>query len=145
MEIPFDPEEITRTVTLEFEKDIRETVFRALTNVVLGTPVGNPLLWQFPNSAPPGYVGGHARRNWLVGINRFPVNEVAGVDPGGGTAIASGRTVVATAKANQVVWLVNNTPYIARLNNGHSTQAPIGFVETAIDIAVNGRDDTKEI
>lgn len=34
---------------------------------------------------------------------------------------------------NQSIWLTNNVPYIARLNNGWSQQSPSGFVDAAID------------
>ncbi|MCM1497284.1 MAG: hypothetical protein NC124_02345 [Clostridium sp.] len=35
------------------------------------------------------------------------------------------------------IYITNNTDYIQKLNSGSSTQAPAGFVETAIDVAVN--------
>jgi hypothetical protein len=38
--------------------------------------------------------------------------------------------------ADGALWVANNVPYIRRLNYGHSSQAPAGFVEMAIDTAL---------
>ena len=35
------------------------------------------------------------------------------------------------------IFITNNTDYIQKLNSGSSTQAPAGFIETAIDVAIN--------
>jgi len=39
--------------------------------------------------------------------------------------------VAKTAKPGQSVWISNKLPYIRRLNDGYSSQAPAGFVEAA--------------
>lgn len=110
------------------EKAVQETAAQALTGVVTSTPVGNPDLWQ--GNAPPGYAGGHARRNWLVSIGRANEQEVPGEDASGQEAIADG---IATARRftleNTRIVLHNSAPYIKRLNDGWSSQAPAGFVE----------------
>lgn len=102
-----------------------------LRRVVLKTPVGNPTFWQSP--APPGYVGGRARANWQIAIGGLPYTANDDVDPGGGVTI---RT--AAAKARQIrgtdtaIYIVNHVPYIVRLENGWSHQAPQGMVKTTL-------------
>lgn len=108
---------------------------KALQAVVSATPVGNPELWQ--SKAPAGYTGGHARRNWQVDIDTFTPSEVEGKDKSGATTIAEG---VATAKRFNIarhtrVSLHNSAPYIRRLDEGHSEQAPAGFVSRAVQAA----------
>lgn len=41
--------------------------------------------------------------------------------------------VFANAKPYQMIWVYNNVPYIERLDEGHSTQAPKGFSANAIE------------
>lgn len=110
---------------------------RILQVVVFATPVGNPELWDRPESAPPGYVGGTARANWQVAIDRPIAGTVDTPDPGGGGTVQAGQGTARSANVGQAVWLVNNLPYIGRLNDGHSTQAPAGFIEAGIQAAIS--------
>ena len=69
---------------------------------------------------------GRARANWLVslGTPRTETVEVGGrPDPG---------RVVAPRVPQQAIFIANNLPYIRRLNEGSSTQAPASFVEMAV-------------
>lgn len=152
---PFDAVEIIESLENVTEDDVIEIALAALSNVVRATPVGNPTLWQNPGSAPPGYVGGHARRNWLVSLSS-PLSGgsggtgIAGRGPGaeGATsqAIKQGTGRIKNFKVkDQRIIIQNNVPYIVPLNNGHSTQAPANFVATAVQAArtvgVSGRKD----
>lgn len=148
----FDALEIINSIGSESEIDIIKAALVTLQAVVVSTPVGDPTLWQFP-SAPPGYVGGHARRNWNVSIGSFS-DEVkgsagAGLGAGGasGEAIAQGRDRIQrfTIEKRRII-IQNNVPYIVPLNNGHSTQAPKNFVQAAVMAGTNsGRNDRKEL
>lgn len=97
--------------------------------VVLGTPVDT----------------GRARSNWQASLDRPAEGTVApltGVNKGhkgSGTAVA--RASIARAESviagyngdkNSAIHLTNNLPYIGRLNDGWSAQAPAGFVEAAV-------------
>jgi hypothetical protein len=42
------------------------------------------------------------------------------------------QEVLSGYDGRQTIWILNGLPYIERLNEGHSQQAPAGFVETAI-------------
>lgn len=73
---------------------------------------------------------GHARRNWVpsVGQPYTGTNGEAAHDAG----------VAAVLRHDGLVplWVSNNTPYITRLNYGHSQQQPAGFVERAVALAL---------
>lgn len=106
-----------------------------LTAVVYSTPVGNPTLWQWPG--PPGYVGGRARANWQVGVGQAPGSSLMSQDEGGGSTISTGKSAIEGSKKGEPIHLTNNLVYIVPLNNGHSTQAPSGFIDTSITIGIN--------
>lgn len=149
----FDALEIVASLNTEVGEDIQKTALAVLRNVVVGTPVGDPTLWQIP-VAPPGYVGGHARRNWMVSIGS-PLSASRGVPGrGGGKADATqralkqgkGRIANFDPESDSRIIIQNNVPYIVRLNNGHSEQAPANFVQTAVMAGRNvGRNDRKEL
>ena len=92
---------------------------------------------------------GRARANWQVGIGAAPAGTVKYSGGGAGAAgyaISAAANVVTTYKGQPGgIWLVNNLPYIQRLNEGWSAQAPAKFVEQAIDTAVNTIRDSKVI
>jgi hypothetical protein len=137
---PYNAREITIRLERELTDDFGETAFAILRNLIFGSPVGNPTLWQFPDSAPDGYVGGHFRRNWLVSIGGFNPSEIEGVDPAGAASLASGRaqidTYTARGKAGASLVIQNNVPYANRIAQGHSTQAEAGWVNRQIDAAL---------
>lgn len=109
--------------------------------VVLATPVGNPTLWASP--APAGYVGGRARANWQVSIGAAASGVVAGEDAGGGSTISEGVGTINTAPAGQPIHITNNVPHIMPLNEGHSLQAPAGFIQRAVAQASGGLEGFK--
>lgn len=119
------------------DKVVRRTALSVDRELVLATPVGNPDLWK--NPAPPGYVGGRARSNWLASIN------APRTDAGENTERNSGDTVAAQMtnfKLSDTIFITNNVPYIVELNNGHSTQIPAGFVD---DIVVRNRREASRV
>jgi hypothetical protein len=86
-------------------------------NLVLSTPVDT----------------GRARSNWQVS-NGSPSDELTPdnqISPG----YVQGQkeeAIVSRALSGEPIFIANNLPYIGRLNEGYSAQAPAGFVETAI-------------
>ena len=97
---------VTRAIALE--------VFR---RVILKTPVDT----------------GRARGNWQCTIS-VPASSVADVeDKGGGKAIAQAADEVMGWEPEKVViFLTNNLPYIHRLEDGYSQQAPAGMVAVTL-------------
>lgn len=114
-------------------KGMRRTVLTVASAVALRTPVDT----------------GRARANWQTHIGGPPPGEVGAYPKGkaGSTgaaaaaqAIAQAEGVAASYKAEHSgkdVYISNNLPYIGRLNEGSSEQAPAGFIEAAIMAGLN--------
>jgi hypothetical protein len=114
----------------------RKTALAILRNVILGTPVGNKQIWLEPGKARVGYVGGRARANWFVGVGSANGDTTETEDPAGQATISAGQSTIESHTKGDI-HLTNNLPYIIPLNNGHSHQAPAGFIEQAVDAGVN--------
>lgn len=112
---------------------VRKVAHAADQTIVMATPVDT----------------GRARANWQVGIGSAPVGTVEYSGGGSGAAsysIGAARSAVTTYKGQPGgIWLVNNLPYIQRLNEGWSAQAPAKFIEQALDTAVTAIRDSKVI
>lgn len=118
------------------EQDIRATVaaiegLAARTIKRVGFEIANELKRTTPRDT------SWARSNWLISIGR-PVTAPAGSrEAVTTTAQAAGEARLLVYRTNQGdVWISNNVPYIQPLNEGHSKQAPAGFVEDAIRAAI---------
>lgn len=83
---------------------------------------------------------GKAITNWLVGVGYSPRGYYESLYPGteGNTATANRRAAKSEGKAKiksrttgRTIYIANNAPYIQRLNDGYSAQAPAGFIEAA--------------
>lgn len=126
----FTEEEIPRIV----DQTVRSEAFGMVHEYVLAVPVGNPELWaEGPESAPEGYVGGHARRNWQVTANEPATEELPGVDADGGTTLAAAAAVLEKLDPYPLVFISNPVPYMDPLNEGHSTQVPAGWIDDIFD------------
>ena len=134
---PYDAREISIRLELELIQDFGETALAIARNLILGSPVGNPDLWQFPDSAPPGYVGGHFRRNWIVSIGGFNEAEIEGTDKAGASTVAAAKNEIRRYQNRRRIGpnlvIQNNVPYANRLAQGHSTQAEAGWVDEQIE------------
>lgn len=117
-------------VEKSLEKAVRTVSLQAYTNIVINTPVGNPELWQ--SEAPPGYVGGRARANWNIDINTV---DLSVTDSTAEPETAKALNVTAKYKLGATIYISNNLPYIQRLNEGWSSQAPANFVDKGIMLA----------
>ncbi len=123
---------MTKDMAPERAKLLHQTVhIQASNGVIENTPVGNPDLWKDP--PPPGYAGGRARGNWQSTRGASATGEVDRIDPSGAATAAAGQQVAAQIQAGEASYITNNVPYIERLNDGWSTQAPKGFVRAIID------------
>lgn len=104
--------------------------FVLATRVIGLTPVGNPDLWK--EKPPAGYVGGRARGNWQSSTGTPASGETQKIDPGGGSSLADARSTAAQIGKNDVSYIVNNVPYIQRLDRGWSRQVGAEFVLRSI-------------
>jgi hypothetical protein len=75
---------------------------------------------------------GRARGNWQTTLGDPATGTLDTTDQGGNQTIARGSSTVTTAEPFSVIWLSNNLPYIERLENGYSQQAPNGMVSTTV-------------
>ena len=119
----------------KFSEKTGETLDQVVIDYVVGvsqkiierTPVGNPSLWQ--GNAPPGYVGGTARANWIPSIGTPEQNQVNTTDQNrGSNQVLSIRKQI----PGNIYYLTNNVPYIERLEYGWSTQAPNGMMRRTL-------------
>jgi hypothetical protein len=118
-----------RAVGDSSDKLVRRVALAVDSTVVLATPVDT----------------GRARSNWQAELNA-PADGVIdayadgkGASTAGANATAAmqqAAAVIATHKSGDSIHLTNNLPYIGRLNDGWSAQAPAGFVEQAVHAGV---------
>lgn len=86
---------------------------------------------------------GHARANWQVGISEPITSEIDEEDPSGGATIERNASVIRQAPPHKDIILSNNVPYIHKLNEGSSSQAPAQFVQIAVAEAIFAAKKTK--
>jgi hypothetical protein len=138
-EKPFDAGEILRQLEEELFDDFGETALAIARNLITRSPVGDPDRWQDPDAAPPGYVGGHFRRNWIVSVGGFNEAILEGVDPNGAPTIAAAVAQIEAFKRGTFglnLVIQNNVPYANRLAQGHPTLAEAGWVDEEIEVAL---------
>jgi len=100
---------------------------------IMRTPVGDPSYWK--NPAPPGYTGGSLRANWQAEKGDSPPGEIINTkDTSGSSTRAQASRVILGAESNDTLWLINNLPYVRRVEyEGWSPrQAPQGMVRVSI-------------
>lgn len=119
-------QEIGKNIEKNTTKKVRLAALAIHQTLVLATPVDT----------------GRARSNWQVRTGTGAREEIEAYAPGrnlgkgeGNNAQATlnqGRGAIASHIRGQDIFITNNLPYIQRLNEGSSSQAPAGFVESAI-------------
>jgi hypothetical protein len=114
-----------RNIEVAGNRLVQEVALVVDRELVMGTPVDT----------------GRARSNWQVSVAAPTRDQIAAYRPGLGGSSGPANTQAAMDQAAQAikarqpeqdVFISNNLPYIKRLNEGHSAQAPAGFVERAI-------------
>lgn len=104
---------------------VRKTALAVDREVVTSTPVDQ----------------GRAKSNWIGALGSPARRTRDAYVPGesGSTeaqnaqaAMDQAAGVIAGRREGQDIYISNNLPYIGRLNDGYSDQAPSGFVESAI-------------
>lgn len=79
---------------------------------------------------------GRARANWQAGLGSAVTEVIEEKDKNGSRTIDRNRQVISTRRKGEDIHLTNNLPYINRLNQGSSAQAPEGFVERAVAVGL---------
>lgn len=124
------------TVASEAAKSVALTVLTDLVQVTpadVGTAISN---WQVTLDAPAeGILGAYSpspRGHTVNGTWKHKVDPVATSHANVAPTLAYAKTVLASKRPGQVIYITNNLPYIQSLNDGSSEQAPAGFVDRAI-------------
>lgn len=82
---------------------------------------------------------GQSSANWKTSIGAPDTSWDEGDNPAAGQhSVDEAKKALIALAIGQTVYISNNVPYIVELNQGSSTQAPAGFVETAIVNALHG-------
>ena len=105
---------VGQTVEDNATKLVRKVAIAVDGHLVLSTPVDT----------------GRARSNWQVEINAEAGGTVEPVSPQ--QAMAQAAAKVATSRNGDEIHITNNLPYIGKLNDGWSAQAPASFVQIAV-------------
>ena len=110
--------DLATRVARNADRLVRKVAMAADQAVVMATPVDT----------------GRARANWLARLNAPADGETSDTDRSGGKAIKQAAGVIAGYDGDRdaEVHITNNLPYIQRLNEGSSAQAPADFVRTAV-------------
>ncbi len=75
---------------------------------------------------------GYARANWQTKLRNPINNEIDSTNVQ--DAVEKVKSVsISFNLRDHAIWICNNVPYINALNNGHSKQAPAGFIENAVE------------
>lgn len=121
-----DARQFALEIDLEFEYALDELrliiqtiALEALSRIVQRTPVDT----------------GQARANWQVQIGGSGFDVTTQTDAGGNVSISRGSEVIASYQHREdfpVITIYNNLPYIGRLEDGYSGQAPNGMVALTV-------------
>lgn len=123
---------LAKGISVNADAHVRKVALAIDATVVMATPVDE----------------GRARSNWQVAVDAAPTGTVEAYSPGkeGSTGGANAREAIAQAeraiaqyvggKPTSAIHITNNLPYIRRLNDGWSAQAPAAFVERAVQVGL---------
>lgn len=118
-------DDLGKKIVTTVEKNVRGLVLEIHANLVdprTGTPRDT----------------GWAANNWIVQLKTPYTGTVGSPEEVNAAFGETSLTKVLTWKSGDgAIYLSNNVPYITRLNQGSSQQAPAGFVEKAIQRAIN--------
>lgn len=98
----------------EYKLDLaaQKIALEAFSRVILRTPVDK----------------GRARGSWQVQIGSVPTGTIDLNDKTGAATISKVQAAASGMEAGDVIYLASNLPYIMKLEEGHSDQAPAGMV-----------------
>lgn len=106
------------------QEAVKVVAIELFSGVITSSPVGNPSLWKNPSSAAPGYSGGQFRSNWFLTFES-PSTQITESQNEESQRLSDINNILTTKYSDEYI-LTNNLPYSERLDNGWSTQAPLG-------------------
>lgn len=126
MSFAIDMDKFAKKCITNADMVIRKVVLDIGRSVVDQTPVGDPTRWK--SKPPAGYSGGHARANWSHSMGDIVTQEFDAIDKSGNVSIQRIAASLPGNAAGNVHFIQNSVPYIQALEDGHSGQAPAGFI-----------------
>lgn len=127
---------------MSFEREL--SILSDLEDVIsqegrkLGVNIDRRLVLETPRDT------GSAKASWLVAYGQ-PSNKIVDVngneaDTAAAQAIEKGALEASKFKAGDTLYITNNQPYIERLNEGWSEQAPSRYIDQIIEEEVASAD-----
>ena len=116
---------LARGVERQAKKLVRDLGAAMIASLVVRTPVGGPP--TSPRDPHPGL----ARSNWTLTTGGAPSAAIREPEDAAQTVARA-----QSQRPGDEVTISNFVPYIGALNDGSSTQAPAGFVESALEEAL---------
>lgn len=89
------------------------------------------LAQMYPFRQGKGYVGGRFRGNWMLSVS-FPSKATTEAIRGVSETIDAGSAALDGFESGPSIFIMNNLPYALRLENGWSSQAPLGMVAVTV-------------
>jgi hypothetical protein len=111
-----DLRKFERKTTRKMTQVGRKVALELFGRVILKTPVDT----------------GRARANWQVTIGTTANGTVEIDDKSGGATMSAATAASAGFNAGDTIYLTNNLPYILKLEEGSSQQAPAGMVALTV-------------
>lgn len=119
----------------ELARNVERNAPRAVREVAIA--IGPVLVYATPVDT------SRARVNWQVGTGMIPTGVLFAApdkppspDYGGSIAVAAILAAARNYAGGSYLAIANNSPYIQRLNNGWSGQAPASFVQQAVMVGL---------
>ena len=112
MSFALDVRKFAEAINVKTSLAVRKISLDILRSVVFKTPVDT----------------GRARSNWFVGVGGPVVKATDSHDTIGTSTVNSGASQINKASGDESIFITNSLPYIGRLENGYSQQAPAGMV-----------------
>lgn len=104
------------------EKTINATVLNMYKKIIDRTPIGNPALWH-PPYWPKNYTPGKLKAAWTISLNGDETKTLG---------IGSLGLNINSLSSNKKIAISNDQPYVQRVENGWSTQAPAGMMKVTV-------------
>ena len=130
MTFALDLSAFAKKTDARMEAVVRRIVLDVAKSLVEMSPVGDASYWQSP--PPKGYVGGRFKNSWDIGFNSIPSAVYRTADASGSSSLGRIEAGMGGKMGGAVHYLVNNTSYAMRLEEGWSRQAPHGMVELTV-------------
>lgn len=106
----------------KIQRMTKEVLLEIGYRLVYRSPVGDPTTWN-PAYWPKGYIPGHFKNNWQVGIDKRPNGIIPGVDATGSNSLER-LSHLGRWQVGHVYYFVNNVRYAYALEMGWSPQSP---------------------